>query len=254
MEQLQRARDILNSIYEARAVRGSGGMEARGGVKGKAKNFGKYNRSGTKKYKKTGKKKGISSQQRSAQAMERNRRNMPKVKSKKQTTGGDIVPYRKNEIQKAAPKYELDKYKGPGSDIVPAPRPSPRTPGRTRPSLPPGRTRPSLPQGRGGDIVPAPRPTPRPVPGSPSRPSTGSVREPVKNAVQVYRGGGEIEVYKDKKKDPVKRKERQSREDKLLKRFSKTTERNFAPVRTPSYSGRGRSVGIDFVDPDDLVI
>lgn len=252
MEQLQRARDILNSIYEARAVRGSGGMEARGGVKGKAKNFGKYNRSGTKKYKTTGKKKGISSQQRSAQAMERNRRNMPKVKSKKQTTGGDIVPYRKNEIQKAAPKYELDKYKGPGSDIVPAPRPSPRTPGRTRPSLPPGRTRPSLPQGSGGDIVPAPRPTPRPVQGSPSRPSTGSVREPVKNAVQVYRGGGEIEVYKDKKKDPVKqRPKRQSREDKLLTRFAKTTERSFAPVRTPSY--RGRSVGIDFVDPQELV-
>ena len=253
MEQLQRARDILNSIYEARAVRGSGGMEARGGVKGKAKNFGKYNRSGTKKYKTTGKKKGISSQQRSAQAMERNRRNMPKVKSKKQTTGGDIVPYRKNEIQKAAPKYELDKYKGPGSDIVPAPRPSPRTPGRTRPSLPPGRTRPSLPQGRGGDVVPAPRPTPRPVPGSPSRPSTGSVREPVKNAVQVYRGGGEIEVYKDKKKDPVKRKERQSREDKLKYRFAQTTGRNFAPTRSTTYN-RGRAIGIDFVDPDDLSI
>ena len=233
MEQLQRARDILNSIYEARAVRGSGGMEARGGVKGKAKNFGKYNRSGTKKYKTTGKKKGISSQQRSAQAMERNRRNMPKVKSKKQTTGGDIVPYNKEKGMRKTT-----------TDIVPINKPKPRAPVRTRPSLP---------QGRGGEIVPVPRPIPKPSPKSSPKPSTGSVREPVKNAVQVYRGGGEMEVYKDKKKDPVKqRPKRQSREDKLLKRFSKTTERSFAPVRTPSY--RGRSVGIDFLDPDDLSI
>jgi len=255
MEQLQRARDILNSIYEARAVRGSGGMEARGGVKGKAKNFGKYNRSGTKKYKTTGKKKGISSQQRSAQAMERNRRNMPKVKSKKQTTGGDIVPYNKEKgmrktttdivlFKKPVPRPEGKGMRKTTTDIVPINKPKPRAPGRTRPSLP---------QGRGGEIVPVPRPIPKPSPKSTPKPSTGSVREPVKNAVQVYRGGGEMEVYKDKKKDPVKqRPKRQSREDKLLKRFSKTTERSFAPVRTPSY--RGRSVGIDFLDPDDLSI
>ena len=233
-DQLQRARDILDVIYEARAVRGSGGMEARGGVKGKAKNFGKYNRSGTKKYKKTGKKKGISSQQRSAQAMERNRRNMPKVKSKKQTTGGDIVPYRKNEIQKAAPKYELDKYKGPGSDIVPAPRssprPSPRKPGRTRPSLPSGRTRPSLPQG------------------------TGSVREPVKNAIQVYKNGETKKAEKKKEEKKSLPKRPQSREEKLRLDFQKTKVKKYAPAPVVQPSSVTSKPGVAFVDPDEMEI
>ena len=167
MEQLQRARDILNSIYEQKGMR-------------------------------------------------------------KPTT--DIVLF-KNPV----PRPEGKGMRKTTTDIVPINKPKPK------------------PQQKSGEIVPVPRPTPKPSPKSTPKPSTGSVREPVKNAVQVYRGGGEIEVYKDKKKDPVKqRPKRQSREDKLLKRFSKTTERSFAPVRSSSY--RGRSVGIDFLDPDDLSI
>lgn len=218
-DQLQRARDILDVIYEARATRGSGGMEARGGVKGKAKNFGKYNRSGTKKYKKTGKKKGVSSQQRSAEAMARNRKNMPKVKSKKQTTGGDIVPYNKEKGMRKTT-----------TDIVPFNKPKPRAPGRTRPSLPSGRTRPSLPQG------------------------TGSVREPVKNAIQVYKNGETKKVAKKKEEKKLLPKRPQSREEKLRLDFQKTKVKKYAPAPVVQPSSVTSKPGVAFVDPDEMEI
>ena len=241
-DQLQRARDILDVIYEARSTRGSGGMEARGGVKCKAKNFGKYNRSGTKKYKTTGKKKGVSSQQRSAEAMERNRRNMPKVKTKKQTTGGDIVPYNKEKgmkktttdivlFKKPVPRPEGTGMRKTTTDIVPINKPKPRAPGRTRPSLPSGRTRPSLPQG------------------------TGSVREPVKNAIQVYKNGGTKKVAKKKEEKKSLPKRPQSREEKLRLDFQRTKTKKYAPAPTTGDEPERKAsrIGVTLLDPDDIM-
>ena len=75
------------------------------------------------------------------------------------------------------------------------------------------------------------------------------MREPVKNAIQVYKNGGTKKVAKKKEKKALRLP--QSREEKLRLDFQRTKVKKYAPAPVVQPSSVTSKPGVAFVDPDD---
>ena len=101
------------------------------------------------------------------------------------------------------------------------------------------------------DIVLFKKPSPKSTP----RPKTGSVREPVKNAIQVYKNGETKKVAKKKEEEKSLPKRPQSREEKLRLDFQRTKTKKYAPAPTTGDEPERKAsrIGVTLLDPDDIM-